>query len=74
MERDVYCGELKGNTIEVLNSLLSEIYVPLIKAKKDWGQCTGDSQIVFMHNMDKVMTGLSESSSGQHASRHVVSY
>lgn len=74
MQRDVYCGELKGNTFEVLNSLLAEIYVPLIKARKDWGQCTGDSQIVFMHNLDKVIAGLSESSSGSHSSKHVVSF
>ena len=69
----IYCGELKGNTIEVLNSLLTEIYVPLIRNQKEWGQCSAENRMVLLHNLDKTVTSLSESS-GQASSKHVVRY
>ena len=72
MERDIYCGELKGNTFDILHSFLSELYVPLIKSQKEWGQCLSENHLVFMHNLDKVMSGLSETSSGSHGAKHVV--
>ena len=72
IERDIYCGELKGNTLDMLHSVLNEIFVPLIKAQKDWGSCLTDNQNFFRHNMEKIMTGISEISSGGHGARHVV--
>jgi dynein heavy chain len=73
MERDIFCGELKGNTITNLNALLSDIYVPLVKAQKNWGNTTIDTQNVLMTNMDKIMGNLNESASSLHSSKHVVS-
>ena len=72
IERDIYCGELKGNTFDLLHSLLSELYVPLIKAQKDWGSCLDDNKSYFKHSLDKVMTGISETSSGTHGAKAVV--
>ena len=72
MEREIFCGELKGNTIENLSSLLSDIYVPLIKSRKDWGNCTSENQMLLMHNLDKVLSSLTESSAASHSSKHVV--
>ena len=73
IEKDIYCGELKGNTFDMLHSVLNEIFVPLIKAQKDWGCCLSDNQNAFRVNLDKVMSGLSETSSGGHGAKHVVS-
>ncbi|KAK6987323.1 dynein heavy chain 5 axonemal [Biomphalaria glabrata] len=60
MERDIYCGELKHNTIETLNSLLSDIYIPLTRAQKNWGQCDEECQTSLMLSMDKFVTALNE--------------
>lgn len=31
IEKDVFCGELKGNTIDTLTAMLTEIFLPLLK-------------------------------------------
>ena len=72
MEKDVYCGELKGNTLGNLGALLSEIYMPLFRAQKDWGQCTSDNQIVFMHNLEKTLSNLGDPSTSNQTHKHVV--
>ena len=74
IEKDVYCGELKGNVIESLGSLLSEIYIPIIHAQNDWGHCSMESQSTFMRNLDKAVSSLAESSASSHVSgKHTVS-
>ena len=72
MEKDIYCGELKGNTLENLSNLLSEIYIPLLKAKKDWGQCAPENQQALLHSLEKTLSSLSESSAASNSSKHVV--
>ena len=74
MEKSVFCGELKGNTIENLNSLLGDIYIPLLRAQKDWGQCTDENQMLLMHNLDKFLSALSESSANSHSSKQWVCF
>ncbi|XP_067674368.1 uncharacterized protein [Haliotis asinina] len=69
MERDIFCGELKHNAIETLGSLLSDIYIPLVKAQKDWGQTTEDSQSGLVHSMDKFVTALNETAASMHTSK-----
>ncbi|CAL1527205.1 unnamed protein product [Lymnaea stagnalis] len=69
MERDIFCGELKHNTIETLNSLLADIYIPLIRAQKDWGQCDDEGQATLMHSMDKFVTALNETAASMTHSR-----
>ncbi|KAK6187606.1 hypothetical protein SNE40_005595 [Patella caerulea] len=72
MERDIFCGELKHNTIETLNTLLSDIYIPLIKAQKDWGQCNDEGQTNLIQNMDKFVTALNETSASMHSSKQLM--
>ena len=72
IERDVYCGELKGNTIDNLSSVISEIYLPLFRTQKSWGQCTTDNQGQFIHNIEKFLGALQESSSLIHGSKQWV--
>uniref|UniRef100_A0A2C9M4S0 Uncharacterized protein n=1 Tax=Biomphalaria glabrata TaxID=6526 RepID=A0A2C9M4S0_BIOGL len=73
MERDIYCGELKHNTIETLNSLLSDIYIPLTRAQKNWGQCDEECQTSLMLSMDKFVTALNETAASMSHSRQWVS-
>lgn len=74
MQQDVFCGELKHNTIETLTALLSDVYVPLIKAQKDWGECNNECQTNLMHSMDKFLTALNESTASMQTSKQLVSF
>lgn len=73
MEREIYCGELKSNTIETLNSLLADIYIPLIRAQKNWGHCNDEGQNSLMHSMDKFVTALNETAASMSTSKQWVS-
>ncbi|XP_053397319.1 dynein axonemal heavy chain 5-like isoform X6 [Mercenaria mercenaria] len=72
MERDIFCGELKHNTIETLTTLLSDVYIPLVKAQKDWGECNPDGQNQLMNNMDKFLTALNESTASLQSSKQMM--
>ena len=72
MEKDVFCGELKGNTVDTLSSLLTEIYIPIFKAQRDWGHATQENQQVFMNNIDKFISTLVESTSNSQSSKQWV--
>ena len=74
VETDVFCGELKGNTIEGLSSLLTEIYLPLLKAQKDWGECSLENQQLFMQNMEKFVNTISDSAGSSHSSKQWVGF
>lgn len=72
MEKDVFCGELKQNTLENLNAMLSDIFIPLMKSQKEWGKTNEDSQTQLTHSMEKFMTSLSESATSVQASKQLV--
>ncbi|XP_070568705.1 dynein axonemal heavy chain 5-like isoform X4 [Ptychodera flava] len=65
MEKDVFCGELRHSTIDNLNTMLSDIYIPLLRAQKDWGECSEENVSQFLHQMDKYAAALAETSSVQ---------
>ncbi|XP_070190368.1 uncharacterized protein [Littorina saxatilis] len=69
MERDIFCGELKHNTIEALSSLLSDVYIPIVRAQNDWGHCNDEGQTHLMHSMDKFVIALNETAASMRHSR-----
>jgi dynein heavy chain len=74
MEKDVFCGELKSSTMETLTSLLSDIFIPMLRAQKDWGDCTQESKAQLLVNMEKYLGSLSDSTSSAsiHSSKQMV--
>ena len=72
IEKEIMCGELKGNLIGNLNNILTEVYIPLLKAKTQWGQCSKENQAVLFHNLDKAVSGLSEAGVGAQHSKQTV--
>ena len=72
MEKDIFCGELKHNTIEALSSLLSDIYIPIVRAQNDWGACNDEGQTNLMHSMDKFVIALNETAASMRQSRQWV--
>ncbi|XP_066278010.1 uncharacterized protein [Branchiostoma lanceolatum] len=60
MERDIFCGELKQSAAENLTLLLSHVFLPVLRAQKDWGQCSDDQASQCVHNLEKYLGVLSE--------------
>ena len=74
MERDVFCGEIKGSALQTFGTMLGEIYIPLLKAQKNWGECSTENQTQFINSLDKFMTGFSEVGFGAASSQHWVRF
>lgn len=72
MEREVFCGELKGNIVETLNSLLGDVFIPVFKAQKDWGKCQPEKQHAFHQNLNKFLSSLSDTVIMSHSSKQWV--
>ena len=73
IDKYIFSGDLKGNAMEILMSMLGEVYMPLMKSQKDWQHCQPENQQGLLSNLEKVMSNLAETSTGTHSSKHVVS-
>ncbi|RDD45872.1 Dynein heavy chain 5, axonemal [Trichoplax sp. H2] len=58
---EVCCGELSSAIIASLQTLLSDSYAPLLRVRKDWGQCSEDNISQLFTNFDKLITALIDS-------------
>ena len=74
MEKDVFCGELKGNPLESFHTLLSDIFMPLFKEQKEWGHCSTDNQKVFVTHMEKYIGALTDSSGSSYSAKQWVCF
>ncbi len=72
MEKDIFCGELRHSVLDNLNTLLSDIYLPLLKAQKDWGQCSDDNVHTCLHSLEKYASALAETVSVPASARQQV--
>ena len=73
IDKYIFSGDLKGNAMEILMSMLGEVYLPLMRVQKDWQHCQPDNQHALINNLEKVVSNLAETSTGTHSSKHVVS-
>ncbi|KAG8444848.1 hypothetical protein GDO86_009850 [Hymenochirus boettgeri] len=60
MEREIFCGEIKENPAESLRCLLNELYIPVLRAQKDWGLCSPESVAHFLSGLEKYVTAIEE--------------
>lgn len=60
MEKDIFCGELRHSVLDNLNTLLSDIFLPLLKAQKDWGLCSEENKNQCLNNLERYAAALSE--------------
>ncbi|KAM4694307.1 uncharacterized protein O3C94_004765 [Discoglossus pictus] len=60
MEREIFCGEIKENPVESLKSLLNELYIPVLRAQKDWGSCSQASVTHFLSGLEKYVAAIEE--------------
>ncbi|KAG2467807.1 DYHG protein, partial [Polypterus senegalus] len=61
MEQDIFCGEIRKSVIDSLRSLVNDIYIPLLKAQKDWGICSQPNVAQFLSSLDKYAIVLHDS-------------
>lgn len=62
IDEDIHCGLIKGNVVENLQFLLSEVYVPILKVQKD-GR-SPDNQTALLQQLRKSANTLSPADSG----------
>ena len=73
MEKDIFSGELKGNPINIINAHLTEIFLPLMRAKKDWGRCTEEHKQFLLQNLERTVSNLSDPGGTSSSNKHAVS-
>ncbi|XP_071818739.1 dynein axonemal heavy chain 5-like isoform X4 [Apostichopus japonicus] len=60
MEKDIFCGELRHSVLDNLNTVLSDIFLPLLKAQKDWGKCSYENVNQCLTNLERYAGVLAE--------------
>ena len=74
MEKDIFSGELKGNPINIINAHLTEIFLPLMRVKKDWGRCTEEHKQFLLQNLERTVSNLSDPGGTSSSNKHAVSH
>ncbi|KAM4043310.1 dynein axonemal heavy chain 5-like isoform 1-T1 [Anomaloglossus baeobatrachus] len=60
MEKEILCGEIKENPVESLRCLLNELFIPLLRAQKDWGSCSQENRTSFLTGLEKYVSSIDE--------------
>ncbi|KAM4771050.1 dynein axonemal heavy chain 5-like [Rhinophrynus dorsalis] len=60
IEREIFCGEIKKNPVESVKSLLNELYIPVLRAHKDWGTCSPESVTHFLAGLEKYVAAIED--------------
>jgi energy-coupling factor transporter ATP-binding protein EcfA2 len=72
MEKELICGEVRFSGLSTFTLLLSEAFLPLLEANKEWGQCSEEEVTQFLSTLDKFLGILSDMSTVQEAKRPVL--
>ncbi|KAG8582073.1 hypothetical protein GDO81_007906 [Engystomops pustulosus] len=70
IEKEILCGEIKEDPVESLRCLLNELYIPLLRAQKDWGFCSPENVISFMSGLDKYVSSIDEAATTTDLGKH----
>ncbi|XP_069830783.1 uncharacterized protein [Dendropsophus ebraccatus] len=60
IEKEIFCGEIKENPVESLRCLINELYIPLLRAQKDWGFCSQENVASFLSGLEKYVSSIDE--------------
>ncbi|XP_053567991.1 uncharacterized protein LOC128657631 [Bombina bombina] len=72
MEREIFYGEIKENPVESLISLLNELYIPVLRAQKDWGSCSQASVTHFLSGLEKYVTAIEDATNTVKSEKHQI--
>ncbi|XP_056421918.1 uncharacterized protein LOC130362045 isoform X2 [Hyla sarda] len=70
MEKEIFCGEIKENPVESLRCLINELYIPLLRAQKDWGLCSQENVTSFLSGLDKYVSSIDEATTMTDLEKH----
>lgn len=72
MEKEILCGEIKENPMESLRCLINELYIPLLRAQKDWGFCSQENVASFLSSLEKYVSSIDEVTSITDLEKHQI--
>nr|XP_018672821.1 dynein gamma chain, flagellar outer arm-like [Ciona intestinalis] len=58
MHKQIFCGEIKNNPLNQLSTVLSQVFLPMVKAQEDWGKCDDEHKQHFIHTVEKYVNVL----------------
>ena len=64
VEREVMTGELKQHLLQQFSSLVSHVFLPLVRVQQQWGFATGDTQRTLAAGLEKLAADLKDVSEG----------
>ncbi|XP_031757885.1 dynein gamma chain, flagellar outer arm isoform X2 [Xenopus tropicalis] len=72
MEREIFCGEIKDNPVQSLRCLLNDLYIPVLRAQKNWGSCNPESVTHFLSGLEKYVAAIEEATSITTTDKHQI--
>ncbi|XP_073531710.1 dynein axonemal heavy chain 5-like [Phyllobates terribilis] len=70
MEKEILCGEIKENPVESLRCLLNDLYIPLLRAQKEWGSCSQENVASFLSGLEKYVSSIDEAATVTNLEKH----
>ncbi|CAK8694917.1 unnamed protein product [Clavelina lepadiformis] len=67
MHKQIFCGEIKNNPLHQLSTVLSQVFMPMVKAKETWGKCSDEHRQQFVHSTEKYVNMLANATSKSNA-------
>ena len=60
VEQDVSCGEIQGGMLETLRTVLTDVFLPILKEQQNWGKSAESETTEFLDGATKFGNLLSE--------------
>jgi dynein heavy chain len=57
ISKEIQCGEIK-NASQIIYHIYNDLFLPLFKANKDWGDCNDETKTQIILNMDKYVNNI----------------
>jgi dynein heavy chain len=57
ISKEIQCGEIK-NASQIVFNIYNDLFLPLFKANRDWGDCNDETKTQIILNMDKYVSNI----------------
>nr|CAB3238689.1 dynein gamma chain, flagellar outer arm-like [Phallusia mammillata] len=72
MHKQIFCGEIKNNPLNQLSTVLSQVFLPMVKGQEDWGRCSEEHKQQFVHSVEKYVNVLVNATSKSNATNQQI--
>ena len=59
-EQEIFCGQVNQDVLGLYTTLISDVFTPLLKKQKDWGDADEEEVHHFIYSLEKYASTLSE--------------